>query len=254
MIGAVFVTLISSQVSGRGGALVAALFFLVWPYGVVASRAFLPEPLMIALMAAGFWAAFHWHAQRDRWEWAVAAGLLCGLSIYIKPVAAFFLVPALAVLVLSGEKIRQIIRRPQIWAMALLVLVPYGIYHIDGVYIQKYLVGQLSLRFFPQMWLDPAFYLRWIGNLGRVAPFEIILAAVLGTFIIKRPSARAALLAMWVGYFVYGMALSHHISTHDYYHMPLLPVMAIGLGGWPRLFLRTCLARVGWRRQQRLGL
>jgi hypothetical protein len=38
------------------------------------------------------------------------------------------------------------------------------------------------------------------------------------------------LLAMGLGYFVYGMALPHHISTHDYYHLPLYLLLALGLG------------------------
>jgi hypothetical protein len=80
------------------------------------------------------------------------------------------------------------------------------------------------------MWIDPAFYLRWLSNLGRAVPFEMILAALLGVFLVRRPAHRALLLAMWVGYFAYGMTLPHHISTHDYYHLPLYPLVALGLG------------------------
>ena len=36
-------------------------------------------------------------------------------------------------------------------------------------------------------------------------------------------------IAVWVGYFVYGMTFSHHISTHDYYQLPFVPAVAIGI-------------------------
>ncbi len=234
MVAAGFLTSLALQFSGRGGALVAALFFLIWPYGVVASRAFQPEPLMIALMAAGIWAAVGWRRRREAlrsgWGWAGAAGLLCGAAIYIKSVAVFFVAPALAVITLTSVNPRKVWRDAQVWMMAALAVLPYGMYHVDGVYLRGYLVGQFSLRFFPDMWLDPAFYLRWISNLGRAAPFEMVLVALLGAFLIRRPWQRAMLLAMWLGYFAYGMALPHHISTHDYYHLPLFPLLALGLG------------------------
>ena len=229
MVAAGFLVWIALDMVGRGGALIAGLFFLIWPYGVVASRAFMPEPLMIALMVAALWAALRWSV-RGGWNWALAAGLLAGLSIYIKSVAVFFLVPALAVLILSRSGLRRTLHDPQTWVMAGLTVMPYAAYALDGIYLRGYLVGQLSLRFFPEMWLDPAFYLRWISNLGRVVPFEMLLVALAGVFLVRRPDWRWMLVAMWVGYFVYGMALPHHISTHDYYHLPLFPLIGLGLG------------------------
>jgi len=159
-----------------------------------------------------------------------AAGLLAGAAIFIKSVAVFVMAPALAALALSSRGLRAL-RDPQVWILAVLAVIPYGIYHINGVYIQGYLVGQFSGRFFPEMWIDPAFYLRWLSNLSRVMPFEMVLAAILGIFVIRRRTCRALLLAQWIGYIAYGMALSHHISTHDYYHLLIFPAVALGLAG-----------------------
>lgn len=227
MVAAVFITLIAARIAGKGGALVAALFFLVWPYGVIASRAFQPEPLFIAVVAAGLWAGLRWE-ERPSWGRAVAAGLLFGLAVYIKAVAVFFVAPALAVLLLA-RGLRKAVRNPQVWVIGVLFVLPYVLYLIDGVYLSDYLVDQFSLRFFPEMWLDPAFYLRWISNLERVMPVEIVLVSLLGLAAVRRPAYRALLAAMWAGYLLYGLTLSHHISTHDYYHLPLFPQAALGL-------------------------
>lgn len=253
MAAGLLVTRLALEMAGRGGALVAALFFLAWPYGVIASRAFQPEPLLIALCAGALLVALRWQ-ERGGWGLTLAAGLLAGLAIYIKAVAVFFVGPPLVVLALSRGGLRAALRDPRTWALALLALLPYAAYHIDGTYLRGYLVGQLSLRFFPEMWPAPAFYLRWISNLERVLPVEMALAALFGAFTLRRPLHRAALLSLWVGYLLYGMTLPHHISTHDYYHLPLFPAVALGLAGagesllaaarGPRVLVRAALAAV----------
>jgi 4-amino-4-deoxy-L-arabinose transferase-like glycosyltransferase len=243
LVGGVFLTWLAIDLVGWGGALAAAWFFLLWPYGVLASRAFQPEPALVSLMVLAIWSGVRWQ-RRVGWGWAVATGLLAGAAIYIKVVAAFFIGPALLVLTLSRGGLRRF-RDPQVWLVAVLALLPYGFYHIYGVYIRGSLISQFSLRFFPQMWVDPAFYLRWISNLGRVLPFELLVAAALGCFLIRRPEHRALLLAQWVGYFIYGMVLPHHISTHDYYHLLLFPTLALGFSGVADVVFRN-LQKPGW--------
>ncbi len=229
MAAAGFLVGLAVDVAGRSGALLAGLFFLAWPYGVVASRAFQPEPLVVALVTACLWSAVRWE-RRGGWGWAVATGLLAGLSIYIKSVAVFFVGPGLAALVFWKGGLARL-RDRKVWVVAALAVVPAVIYYIDGIFLHGYLVAQFSGRFFPQMWIDPAFYLRWISNLERAVPFEIVLLAAIGAFLASRPRYRALLLALWAGYAAYGMALPHHISTHDYYHLLLYPVIALGLAG-----------------------
>lgn len=226
---AVFLVWLAVDAAGSSGALAAALFFLVWPYGVVASRAFQPEPLVVALIAACLWAAVRWERNRG-WGWAVSTGLLAGLAVFVKTVAVFFVGPALAVLVLWQGGLARL-RDRQVWAAAGLGILPSALYYIDGVFLRGYLVTQFGGRFFPEMWIDPAFYLRWVNNLGRAVSFEIVLLAAVGAFLVRRPLYRAVLLALWGGYFIYGMALPHHISTHDYYHLLLYPAIALGLAG-----------------------
>ena len=250
MAGAVVLFVLAVEWFGYGGALVGAFFFLIWPYAVVASRAFQPDPLMVALIVAALWAGSRWERCRQKsartgWGWALAAGLLGGLAIYIKSVAVFFVAPALAGLVLAEANTRteagfrrglrwleiftRLVRDRQVWVMAALAVTPYLVYHIDGVYIHGFLVEQFSLRFFPEMWRDPAFYLRWVSNLGRAIPFELCLAALVGGLLTPGKANRAALLGLWVGYVVCGMTLPHHISTHDYYHLALFAPVSLGL-------------------------
>ena len=226
MLGGAGIFLLAKTLSGPDGGLVGAAYFLVLPYAVLASRAFQPDPLLTAAIIWALWAALRWQ-MRPSWGRAALAGVLCGLAIFIKSTAVFFVGGGLVGLVLAGWGLRRALRDGQVWLAAVLTVLPYALFHIYGVYISGELQSQFSLRFFPQMWVDPVFYLRWNGQIASTVGFEWFLLALLGTFTIKDSRARAMLLGAWVGYFVYGMTLPHHISTHDYYQLPLIPLAAL---------------------------
>lgn len=237
VVGAVFVFLLARRFTGFAGALLALWFMLIWPYSVSASRAFQPDPLMVALAAVALWAAVRWAGAEEAGHsrvvaWAALAGLLAGLAIYVKLVAVFIVAPPLAVLVLRGSRTERLqrLRSRHVWLLAALAVLPFSLYFIDGMYISGTLREQFTQRFFPHMWVDPAFYLRWIGEMSRVIPFELALAAVVGALLVRRGLYRAVLLSLWAGYLAYGMALPHHIGTHDYYHLPLFIPVSLGLG------------------------
>jgi len=53
--------------------------------------------------------------------------------------------------------------------------------------------------------------------------------ALLSVFLVREKPYRGLVIGLLLGYFAYGLTLSYHISTHDYYHLPLIPVVAVGL-------------------------
>ena len=228
MIGGVFLFLLAREIAGLEGAAIAVVYFFLWPYAVIASRAFQPEPLMVATIIIGLWAAVRWTKNPSVVN-AVTAGVICGLAIYIKSVSVFFIAPALAGLVLSNYSFKEAIKNRQIWLIGILSVLPYAIYHLYGVYILKLLGEQFSLRFFPNLWTDPAFYLRWIGEMSRVVGFEIFLLALAGSLILSRKKEAGLFIGLTIGYLLYGFTFSYHVSTHDYYHLPLMVQVPLGL-------------------------
>jgi hypothetical protein len=56
----------------------------------------------------------------------------------------------------------------------------------------------------------------------------IILLALVGV-IISKSRNRVFLIGMWAGYFVYGLTLPYQMYTHNYYHLLLIPIIAISL-------------------------
>ena len=58
---------------------------------------------------------------------------------------------------------------------------------------------------------------------------EVFLTGLVGILVFPRKRWRGMLIGLLVGYLIYGFVFSYHISTHDYYQMPLLAFTALGL-------------------------
>src|SRR3972149_3273689 len=56
------------------------------------------------------------------------------------------------------------------------------------------------------------------------------------------------MLGLWAGYLIYGLIFNYQISTHDYYHMPLVPIVALSLAPLSEWFIQQLMAIRGVRR------
>ncbi len=228
VVGGVALWLLGRSLSLREGSVVSLAYFLFLPFGVIASRVFMPDPLMVALMAWALWALYRWEMRRTG-RAAALAGMLLGLAILVKSVAVFPLAGAAVGLVLSRKSFRKIILDGQTWLAAGLAALPTILYYIYGIFFEGSLGGQFSLRFFPDLLTDPSFYVRWLFQTAGFGGFVPLLLALLGTFLFPTRQFRWLWIGLGFGYIVYGMFFPYHFLTHDYYHLPLVLILAIGL-------------------------
>ncbi len=228
VIAAVFLFLLASELASPAAALLSTAVYLFLPYGVFASRSFQPDPLMTALIVMFWWAVFRWASEPQRYKYAVIAGLLGGFAIYIKFVAAFFIIAGGLAAALGREPLLQTLRRPQLYVMSALGIAPGGAYVIYGL-LSGYLGQQFGGRFMPALFLSPAYYFGWAGMLNLVAGGALVAAALFGLYFARATAAFRFLLGLWLGYFIFGLYFNYHISTHDYYSLPLVPILALSL-------------------------
>jgi Dolichyl-phosphate-mannose-protein mannosyltransferase len=201
-----------------GLAAVAVALFL--PYGVPASQAFQPDGPMTALTVTALAAMFWRHSQPSSRAAAVAA-LCAALAIFIKPMAAFFVVPAEVALSTLRTGWLRGLRRSAVWAVA--VAAPaVGWY----VYVAMTSPSTFDDRVFPHLLTSSVFWTGWLGMADRVVPWPALVLAGIGVAA-AGGATRRILLAVWMGYLAYGMVFAYHIHTHDYYSLPLIP-----LAGW----------------------
>ncbi|NPV57787.1 MAG: hypothetical protein HPY76_14120 [Anaerolineae bacterium] len=251
LLGGLALAALARRAAGDWGVLIASLFYLLLPYGVSASRAFQPDPLMTALLVAGLWLLVRWW-EKPTWRRALWAGLAVGAAVLAKQSVVFIAAGAFLGSVLAARGLKGALRDRQVWLMAALMAAPVLAYNFYGLTAGN-LGEQYTMRFFPQLWLDPGFYLRWTRMIDGTVGILPFLLALVGLALLPRGGLRAGLLGWFAGYLVYGFVFAHHIGTHDYYQLPLIPLVALGLAAAGNALVERLLT-VDARRLARLVL
>jgi hypothetical protein len=226
--------LLIREFASTAAAMIATIFYLFVPFGVFASRAFMPDPLMVCLIIFSLWALFRWQNTAS-WKWAIAFGILAGAALFVKNLSAFIIVGGFAGVILGARGLKKSIRDPQVWTMGGLLVLPVAIYTIYGI-LKLNMAGQFALRFFPDMWKDPAFYFRWAFIVNANIGWTAVLLAALSIFVADRKRERPLLIGLWIGYLIFGMTFAYHFYTHDYYQLSFIPVVALSMSPGLRVF------------------
>lgn len=226
-------------------ALVVLAYYMLNPFGVQASRSFQPDPGMVMWILLSLYTLYRWSEKGD-WKWAILTGILAGVAVLTKAVAAYIIGGAAAALVIYTLGIRQpvkseeisqknsflsavkrIVLNPQVWVMAILMIVPVMIYYLSR--------GERSAEFFnswtvslSHLLLKPDTYARWLRLVESLMGLAVLLLALIGV-LIARSKNRALLLGLWIGYLIYGLFLPYQMYTHNYYHLQLIPIIALSL-------------------------
>ncbi len=231
--GAVLFALARRMVSAEG-AFVALGFYLFLPFGIYASRSFQPEPLMVMLLICAAYSAWRW-SEEPTWKWAILTGFFAGWTVLEKVLVVFMVLGLLVAVFLHRPGLRAALKDRQVWVIVALTSLPSLIYYLivlDAQSSQSYL-STYFLSLAPLLF-SPEFYVRWLLRLEDLIPLTLIFLGLM-TFLAARPLPRSMLLGLWVGYFIYGLTVPHQTITHDYYHLQLVPVVALSLapiGDW----------------------
>ena len=230
LIGGIALFALIQALVGADGAIVGTIFYLFDPFGVIASRSFQPDPLMVMFIILGMWSLYRWY-RSPTWAWTVVAGLLCGLAIYIKSPAIFFIAGGIGGLLFGDLGFKKTIRDPKVWALGFLALLPALIYHVYGTFILHFLGSDYyGQRLYPELLLNPVSYVDFSALIQTVVGFPVFLIAIFGTLLLAIRRARSLLAGLWVGYFLFSAAFIYYTSSHAYYLLPLIPMVAIGIG------------------------
>jgi hypothetical protein len=234
LIGGVFLCLLLREFVSFEGALVSTAYYLILPYAIIGSRSFQPDPLMVMLVLAFWWTFARW-IRVPTWVHAVLAGLLGGIALFIKFSAAFFVIGGALGLAFSRWTLRDLLKNSHVWLMAVLGALPALLYLGYGIFIRGDLASQFRGRFIPALLFSPVNYLQWESKASMAAGGIFIMLGLLGLFLVQDNRLRSLLVGLWGAYILYGLFFNYHIATHDYYHLPLIPIVALSLaplGEW----------------------
>jgi hypothetical protein len=236
--GAVLLFALARRFVQAWAALLAVLVYLFFPFPLIASTSFQPDPLMVMLFLAASVAILRHHERPTRSRF-VAAALLSAAAVFVKPgIATFFVLPLFAALAIVRTGFRGAIVRPCAYVFAVLTLLPALVFYAYSSITERFVEGRIGLSVNPQL-LGESFYWRdWLAMIEDVLrpPFfgdrlalAVLVVSVSSVFLARTTTQRAVLLSLWTGYAVFGLTVSNYVSTHNYYSLPVVPIAALSL-------------------------
>jgi hypothetical protein len=226
MSGGLALYLLARRMTSAMAAIAPLIFYFFLPWSVIFSRIFQPDLIMVMLTLWVAYTLYCW-GETPTWKWAIITGLLAGLAAYVKLPAVFPILLMLVGMVLTTLGFKKALTHPQVWTMAGLLVIFPAIYYLFVVPNSsgEWLSFTLGLL---KNWVRPSFYIRWIIFAGGLVDLGVAIISFVGVWLLPK-KARIIPLALWLGYFLYGMAFSYHITTHEYYSIPLIPAVALSL-------------------------
>jgi hypothetical protein len=226
--GAIPLFLLARKLTTLNGAFVALAVYLFNPFGTIASRSFQPDPLMVAAIIWALYFQFKW-SEEDSLKNALLAGVFTGLALFIKASAVFFVgFPIIGLIIAKG--LWKSLKNWRVWLIAGIALIPTILYYWISATVGGNSGAIFGARWVPALFSDPKWYLKWFMTAKFVVGYYPIVIALLGFFFLGEKKSRFFYVFMWLGYLLYGFMFAYHIYTHDYYHLPLIPIIALGFG------------------------
>ncbi|MEJ5200833.1 MAG: glycosyltransferase family 39 protein [Anaerolineales bacterium] len=225
-------------------ALLAGLsFYFFLPFSVVASRSFQPDPWMVMWILLFALALYRWSVTPS-WKWAVLAGMFGGIAMLVKVMAGFFVATILLCVIFSMLHFHNLFRTVMPWVTAVLAALPSVLYYLLSH-------TQRSADFF-SFWvvslsglvLNSNFYADWLAMLKGLMGLTTVLVALVGV-LLTETRARWLLIGGWAGYVLHGLVLPYQFITHEYYHLPLVALVALSMLAVLEVIF-SALSRQGW--------
>jgi len=216
---------------GKWEALLTAFFYSFLPFNIYFTRVILPEPAAIFFGLLGLWLFVKFIDENGDYSlWL--SGLSFSLALLIKPFLAFYLVPAV-LLLLDKYPIRQLLKTPKLLIKFLffagLIALPFFLWRIwinrfpAGIPDWAWMFNGDGIRFRPAFWM-------WIFGerlAGLILGFWGIVIFVFGLLSSKKESRFS--LYFLLGMLAYVVIFATVNVRHDYYQTIAIPAVSLVL-------------------------
>jgi hypothetical protein len=221
--------LIAARYSSTFESLFSTSIYLFFPFSLPASRSFQPDPLMIMMMLFSLYMIIRYF-ERPSYYRLIFMSIISAIALLVKPYILFLIFGAFFSLTIYKRGIKKSLFKLDVFLFTTISLLPTLIYYVGGIFSNVgFLQENARTSFLPQLLLKPYFWKDWLAMVGRVVGYFPVILGVIG-IIIRKGYSRAFLIGLWIGYIVFGMTFTLHIHTHEYYHLPLIPVIALSAG------------------------
>ena len=206
------------------GAFTALAFYLFVPSGAFLSRNFMPDPMAVSCLLWALYFQTQW-TQTSRLRDALLAGVFGGITLLLRPAFIFFIV-----LPCAGLLLHRVTKKGQTWVCAAISLLPavfyYGVRLAGGSAFST--LPEISLL--PRLALDVNWYLDWLQMIKKAAGYFPLIIGLLSFFLLTSRQNRLFYGELWLAYVIFGFISAYPIHTQDHSQLPLLPILALGMG------------------------
>jgi hypothetical protein len=155
---------------------------------------------------------------------------VAAVAISIKFVSLFAIVGAFLFAGFYTEGFRTFITSRRCITFLLLAPLPSLIFYSYGVIVTNSLTAVAQLDIMPHLPMRLFFWRDWVEQIITVVSFPAIFGAIIGVLLFRDRLGRGLLIGLWSGYFIFGLIFSYTISTHDYWSLQIIPIIAFSLG------------------------
>ncbi len=184
---------------------------------------------MIMVFLGAIWAIFRYRQILSTNMFLAATGL-SALAIFVKPVCIFPIWLAFLFTRTPDQNVEPALQHTHTAVFLLLTFLPSLIYYGYGIFIADFLKNQAGSAFQLHLLTKGFFWHGWLRLASEVVGQGALVVSILGIVLAPSQLAKRLLLALWAGYFAFGLVFAYHIYTHNYYHLMLIPIVAISLG------------------------
>ncbi len=233
LVAATFLYLLAKMLVSKFAALVAVYFYTISPLSVLISRSFQPDQWMLTFSIVAIYFSLRW-SKSGKLAYLFVCSFCISLSLLLKTHSFIFTLLPCIYLIFTCRRTGS-------------RLLPYSVLFLGLLpplawYLYSYLQNQggrvmqaaftLSTYFGVHVFFDPKYYSNIFGFEYNLVLLPIgITLFTLGLF--ARNKRSSGFLSFWLlSIILYFLIFNKHNMTHEYYHLPLLPVatLFIGLG------------------------
>ncbi len=223
--------------ASRWAGAVGFAYFVFVPFGMVLSRCFQTEALLVFGLAATIWQLAR-TPERLTWRQTLLTGLVCGAASFVKPGMLFAPLVAGFAAVIFPRSVPGTLPF-KLLHMTLYTALIVGPGTLYAALLLRHHTGRIQPHLLGEAWFyEGVADNMWgvVGTAGLVGLIGIGLAAR------SRAYVPAGLL---IGHLGTLAIFTYHAATHTYYQAPLLVLTAVALA-WPIAALER--SRFGWNR------
>lgn len=226
LVGGVFMFLIAQNLLSSVEALVATGYYLFVPMGIIISRSFQPDSLMMMMFLISLYLVIRYFEVPTTARLLLVA-LITGVTLFLRPLVLFAILFAfLALSYHRKQDLRKLIDVPLL-IFGTLSLMPFVTYYGYGIMFAGFMRWKVATTFMPYLLNRPDFWVGWFNNVVSVAKTTPLVLAVIGLAIQEQKRVRYLALALAASFLVFTVVFTYHIHTHPYYHIQLFPLVAL---------------------------